>query len=357
MRILIQAPNQVQRALQSLRLIAAICDLEPALQVDVICNRDVAGLFKASPLVVNTITSEIDSDTIHIGKIWQMVQKLKEAEYERVYHLDIHSFYAFATYFIGIRHRYGFKSIFGHACSMLYTRTAVFTPANRQRLTGLRDWLRLALPEANMIQIRQRCQVVPSLHPRTYDPDFIRRKHGISALAPIIVFAAGQGSKSPKKPAPDQTLLHWPSRYFAELSLRYVDQYSAAQSVFMGDIADRPRATETMTMTTLASHNLCGVTNIAESISIVSTAQICISADPFWLDLARSLQVTTIDLNESSSPELALSAIAHAFKEGVKIQSRNLPELDDFGRDPNNDDPNGDHGSNSGSAPDTPSVY
>lgn len=338
MRILIQAPNQARRALQSLRLITAVHELEPTLQIDVFCGRDVAGLFKACPWVANTVTFDADSDTIHLDGIWQTLLKLKAAQYDRIYHLDQNWFYALASFLIGIRHRYGFKSSQASLGWLLYTRTTPFTAASRKRVTTLRDWLRLALPEANMVQIRQRSQAVPALRPKMYDPDYIRRKHGVSALQPIIVFAAEQGSHKPSN------LNHWPSRFFADLSLQYVGQHQITQVVFMGDLADRPRATETMTMIPLASHNLCGVTNIAESVTIMSTAKLCVSADPFWLDLARSMQITAIDLTQIATPELAMQSIAEAFRSNATIAvcSTSTPPSSK---------------SNSGSAPDTPSVY
>ena len=339
MRILIQAPNQARRALQSLRLITAVHELEPNLQIDVFCGRDVAGLFKACPWVVNTITFDANSETVHLDSIWQTLIKLKAARYGRVYHLDQNWFYALASMLIGIRHRYGFKNSPASIGSLLYTRTTSLTAASRKRVTTLRDWLRLALPEANLVQIRQRSQATPTLVPKMYDPDYIRRKHGVSALQPIIIFAAEQGSHKPSKGLPQlaensEKLVPWPSRYFADLSLQYVAQYQISQVVFMGNVADRPRATETMTMIPLATHNLCGVTNIAESVSIMSTAKVCVSADPFWLDLARSLQITAIDLNETASPELAMQSIA-------VCKLSNLPS-------PKSD---------SDSAPDKPSVY
>lgn len=349
MRILILAPNQARRALQSLRLITAISELEPTLNIDVLCSRDVAGLFKACPLVFNTVTFDADSDTVHLDSIWQTMVKLKAAQYDRVYHLEHNWFYALASLLIGIRHRYGFQSAQANLRSLLYTRTVPFKAANRKRITGLRDWLRLALPEANMVQIRQRSEAIPTLRPKMYDPDYIRRKHGVSALQPIIIFAAAQGSPLALKELPnhsddDAKLVHWPSRYFADLSLQYVSQHQISQVVFMGDVVDRPRATETMTMIPLASHNLCGVTNIAESVSIMSTAKLCVSADPFWLDLARSLRVVAIDLNHVASPELALQHIAQAFR---SIASPAVCDPPPFSIPKSNSD----------SAPDTPSVY
>jgi ADP-heptose:LPS heptosyltransferase len=139
------------------------------------------------------------------------------------------------------------------------------------------------------------------LHAPTIDSRYIRRKFGVSALMPMVLF----------HPQAEQ----WPTRYWVEL-LNLLSEGGPFQAVFVGNAGQRSKATEVCAIAnlTVPSHNLCGLTSLRDNLGLIACAKMVIGTSVTQHQLSIALGTKALDMQRApltlqASPRDVLLAI------------------------------------------------
>jgi ADP-heptose:LPS heptosyltransferase len=150
-------------------------------------------------------------------------------------------------------------------------------------------------------QDQTRAAISCCLHAPNIDNRYLRRKFGVSALMPMVLF--------------HQQPNDWPTRYWVEL-LNLLAESGAYQAVFIGDTAHRAKATEICAVShlTVPSHNLCGLTNLRDTLGLLACARVTVGTTKLHTQLSLAMGSKTVDmanapLSAAASPSDVLRAI------------------------------------------------
>jgi ADP-heptose:LPS heptosyltransferase len=161
-----------------------------------------------------------------------------------------------------------------------YDRTVVLKPQKR--------WPALALAMGT--------KVVPSpawvetnttvLHAPNVDSRYVRRKFGVSALMPMILFHS--------------QLNYWPTRYWVEL-INLLSDSGPYQAVFIGNASQRSMATEVCAISNLAvpTHNLCGLASLRDNLGLIACAKIVVGSLATQHQLSIALGTKALDMKRA----------------------------------------------------------
>ncbi len=190
---------------------------------------------------------------------------------------------ALLPFFAGIPQRIGFK---GEARRLLLNRIHRLDekalPQLAQRYALLAEEAGTAMPAA---------LAEPQL---AVDPDSVRATLsalGLAAAPAPVAFCPGAEFGPAKR---------WPAAHFAELARRLA---AADFPVWLiGSAKDIPIGTEIEQLSGGACRNLCGQTNLAQAIDLLSCARLVVSNDSGLMHVAAALQRPLVALYGSSSP-------------------------------------------------------
>lgn len=137
------------------------------------------------------------------------------------------------------------------------------------------------------------------------DSRYIRRKFGVSALMPMVIFHQQQ--------LPQQA--DWPTRYWVEL-INLLAESGPYQAVFLGTTAQRGKATEICAISnmTVPSHNLCGLTSLRDTLGLIACTRICVGTTDLHTQLSvamgsKTVAMASAPLTVQASPMDVLRAI------------------------------------------------
>src|SRR5262249_25148116 len=130
---------------------------------------------------------------------------------------------------------------------------------------------------------------------------------GLSRAKPVVGFCPGAEYGPAKR---------WPARYFAELATRLAARGRAVW--LFGSDKDREIGEEIARSS--AAINLCGRTDLASAIDLLSVAEVVVSNDSGLMHVAAAVGRPVIALYGSSSPEHTppLSRVARVVRTGIE---------------------------------------
>src|SRR5258706_10391160 len=114
----------------------------------------------------------------------------------------------------------------------------------------------------------------------------------LSRSKPVVAFCPG-AEYGPSK--------RWPARYFAELATKLAAQGRAVW--LFGSDKDREIGEEIVRFAPGAAVNLCGKTDLASAIDLLSLAEVVVSNDSGLMHVAAAVGRPVVALYRSSSPE------------------------------------------------------
>jgi heptosyltransferase II len=304
-------PGDLARAIESLTFIAHLAARSPNDRIDVVVTPKFAALFEHFPLVHKvwqfenkatnsqdvSINESFDTAVSNFSAKFSLAKQIAKTHYDRAIFLEHSHYKPLLAMLVGVRARWGFAPHW----PLTLTRTLKLVHELRQRPLRLAQWLELA----NFGPIGNNPAPLPLLNRPKMEPSYARRKFGVSALMPVIIFIPGHSRSMP----PDHK--DWPNRYWFELFLRIQERFGQTQIVFIGDTADRSRATEIATLIGPLAHNLCGMTNVYETMALMTGALSVLGSDHVMLHLSSALGVPNVGIFGGTDPRAHAPKSSH----------------------------------------------
>lgn len=255
----------------------------PGCRIDVLAPPWTVLLLKQMPEVHDVIINPFPHGALQWMARRRLGLQLRTVGYDRAYVLPNSFKSALVPFFACIPQRIGYRG------EMRYGLLTEARKLDKSQLPLMvQRFAQLAETRANTTP--------PSLaEPKlSITPEQVRgslNKLGLSLDQPVAVFCPGAEYGPAKR---------WPSSYYAELANRLYRQ--GYQVWLTGSPKDKPVGDE---ITTLAPQcrNLCGSTDLADAIALISCASLVVSNDSGLMHIAAALNRPMIALFGSSSPQ------------------------------------------------------
>jgi heptosyltransferase-2 len=300
-KILVIAPSWVGDCMLMQPMLVRLMQRRPDAQIDLLAPPWTAALLRQIPEIHEIITNPFPHGALNLTARYRLGKQLRINNYAQAIVLPNSFKSALVTYFANIPVRTGFigEMRFGllndarklniHALPLMVERYAQLAEAPNEAI--LRP-----LPQPRLrVTVEQRIKVLD--------------KFGLTLDQPIAVFCPGAEYGPAKR---------WPIPYFAELAQNLRDK---GYSVWLvGSPKDKEIGEKIVALGNHACHNLCGATNLAEAIVLVSCADLVVSNDSGLMHIAAALDRPMLALYGSSSPRFTppLSALAQVLKLEMK---------------------------------------
>ena len=281
---LLVAPAWVGDAVMSEPLIRQIADHDQK-PVDVLAPPWVAPLYERMPNVGRVIPAPFAHGRLDLKARWALGRHLGTHGYQNAYLLPNSLKSALPTFFAGIPNRIGFT---GECRYGLVNRRQTL---NKQALPRMVDRF-LALAPAGAAAAQAPDLDIPRLTARPGAFAALSDKLGLTVKShPLAILCPGAEYGPAKR---------WPEAHFAQLAT------SLKQTGFtvctLGSGKDQAIGDAIETLSHGAAINLCGRTQLAEAIDLLSGASVVISNDSGLMHVAAALDRPLIALFGSSSP-------------------------------------------------------
>ncbi len=283
-RILVIAPNWIGDALLAQPLLARLQQRLPGVTIDVLAPAWTAPVIKRMPEVAEVLSTDFRHGDLRLMERWKLGRALKLQGYSQAYVLPNTFKSALLPFFADIPLRVGYvgESRYG-LLNVVHKLDAKKLPLMAERYAQLAEapGESVALPLA------------PS-HLRVDEGNLLITvsRLGLDRSRPVAAFCPG-AEYGPSK--------RWPAHHFAELARRLAARGSAAWLI--GSDKDRAIAEEIVTLSDGAAINLCGRTDLAAAIDLLSAAQLVVSNDSGLMHIAAALGRPLVALYGSSSAE------------------------------------------------------
>ncbi|MDZ4200916.1 MAG: lipopolysaccharide heptosyltransferase II [Gallionella sp.] len=283
-RILVVAPSWVGDCMLMQPMLMRLRQRHAGCRIDVLAPPWTEKLLRQMPEVDGIINNPFPHGALQLVARYRLGRQLREARYDQAIVLPNSLKSALASFFAGIPLRTGFVG------EMRYGLLNDARTLDKQKLPLMVE--RFAqLAEAPRGDIPR-----PLHHPHLTvshaQRDTALAKFGLSLEQPVAVFCPGAEYGSAKR---------WPVAYYAEIARRLVARGYAVWLV--GSPKDRAVGDEIAAGCDTGCRNLCGVTDLAEAIALLSGAKLAISNDSGLMHIAASLNRPMLALFGSSSPQ------------------------------------------------------
>lgn len=251
--------------------------------IDVLANSWVANIIRRMPQVNNIELSDFQHGQLGLAKRFKLGRKLKKNNYTQVYVLPNSFKSALVAYFAGIPLRVGFVGEFRYLClNQLYRLDKKALPRLVDRYFALANDGQLGhdieYPQLS-INLSNRQQLIDQL--------------SLSLNAEVICFCPA-AEYGPSK--------RYPTTHFAELA-NLVSQ-AGYQVWVLGSAKDCALGEEIIQLSSSRMiSNLCGKTNLADTVDLFSLAKAVITNDSGLMHIACAVGAKVVALYGSSSPE------------------------------------------------------
>ena len=282
-RILVVAPNWIGDTLLAQPLLARLREKLPGAVIDVIAPAWTSPVLRRMPEVSEVIETPFRHGKLDLGMRWRIGRGLRQLHYDEAIVLPNSFKAALVPFFADIPLRVGFvgESRFG-LLNILHRLDEKMLPLMVERYAQLAEkpgeevrrplaQPRLEVDQANLIITLSRL--------------------GLSRRGPIAVLCPGAEYGPAKR---------WPPAHFAELA-HSLD--ARGYSVWMiGSEADRALGEEIASLSRNSAINVCGRTDLAGAIDLISVADIVVTNDSGLMHVAAALSIPLVALYGSSSP-------------------------------------------------------
>ena len=296
-KILIIGPSWVGDTMLMQPMLARLKQRHPDSHIDVLAPPWTAALLRAMPEVAEVIINPFPHGALQLLARYQLGKRLRAARYDQAIVLPNSFKSALVAFFARIPLRTGFVGearygLLNDARWLIKQRY----PLMVERYAQLAEDDRGDIPHP---------LAYPRLEISAAQRDATLHKLGLTLDKPIAVFCPGAEYGSAKR---------WPVAYFAETAQRLQQQGYAVWLI--GSAKDKTVANKIIAMGNPACLNLCGSTDLTDAIALLACAKLVVSNDSGLMHLAAALNIPTLALFGSSSPQFTppLSAQAHIIR-------------------------------------------
>jgi heptosyltransferase-2 len=298
-KILIVAPNWIGDALLAQPLFARLLRKHPGATIDALAPVWTAPVLRRMPEISEVIDAPFEHGELKLGARWSLARALRARSYDQAIVLPNTLKSALIPFLAGIRVRTGFT---GESRYGLLNR--VHRLDEKQLPLMAERYAQLAEPSGSP-PVRPLADVKLRVDPANLAAALERL--GLPRTRPVVAFCPGAEYGPAKR---------WPARYFAELAIKLAAQGRAIW--LFGSDKDRGIGEEIARSS--AAVNLCGKTDLATAIDLLSLAEVVVSNDSGLMHVAAAVGRPVVALYGSSSPEHTppLSRIARVVRTGIE---------------------------------------
>ena len=283
-KILVIAPSWVGDTILVQPMLMRLKQRHPDAQIDVLAPPWTAALLRQMPEIHKGIINPFPHGALKLLARYRLGKHLRSAYYDQAIVLPNSFKSALVPFFAKIPLRTGFIG------EMRYGLLNDARKLDKQNLPLMVErFAQLAEAPGEAIQ---RLLPQPRLQASEEQRQKILGKLGLSVTGQIAVFCPGAEYGPAKR---------WPIPYFAELAQRLREQGYAVWLI--GSAKDKEIGEKIIALGNEACRNLCGATDLAEAIALLSCADLVVSNDSGLMHLAAALDRPMLALYGSSSPQ------------------------------------------------------
>ena len=299
MRILIVAPNWIGDTLLAQPLFARLKARHPGAVIDALAPDWTSPVLRRMPEIREVIDAPFAHGELGLARRWRLAGIVRARAYDEAIVLPNTLKSALIPFLAGVLVRTGFTGELRYGLlNRVHRLDEKALPLMAERYAQLAETPD-APPERPLLGVKLRvdqANLVAAL-----------RHLGLSRAKPVVAFCPGAEYGPAKR---------WPARYFAELAVKIAAQGRAVW--LFGSDKDREIGEEIARSS--AAVNLCGKTDLASAIDLLSLAEVVVSNDSGLMHVAAAVGRPVVALYGSSSPEHTppLSKISRVVRTGIE---------------------------------------
>ena len=300
-KILVVAPSWIGDTLLAQPLLARLKKKRPGAVIDALAPEWTAPVLRRMPEIGEVIDAPFGHGELKLRARWRLGRALRERGYDEAIVLPNTFKSALVPYFADIPLRVGFVGELRYGLlSLVHKLDEKRLPLMAERYAQLAGKPGTA-PERPLPEARLRvdgANLAAAL-----------ARLGLSRAKPVVAFCPG-AEYGPSK--------RWPARHFAALARKLAAQGYAIW--LFGSDKDRHIGDEIAHSSEGTAVNLCGRTDLASAIDLLSLAQVVVSNDSGLMHVAAGVGRPVVALYGSSSPAHTppLSASARVVRTGIE---------------------------------------
>jgi len=283
-KILIVAPNWIGDALLAQPLFARLRKKLPGAVIDALAPAWTAPVLRRMPEIDEVVDAPFDHGELALAARWRLGRGLRSRRYDKAIVLPNTFKSALVPFFANIPLRCGFlgEARYG-LLNLVHKLDAKRSPLMAERYAQLAEE-----PGTNAAQpLPQTGLAVGEVNLAA-----ALRRLGLSRAKPVVAFCPG-AEYGPSK--------RWPAPHFAALARKLAAQGYAVW--LFGSEKDRAVGEEIAAASEGGATNLCGRTDLASAIDLLSLAEVVVSNDSGLMHVAAGVGRPVVALYGSSSPE------------------------------------------------------
>jgi heptosyltransferase-2 len=299
-KILIVAPNWIGDALLAQPLFARLLRKHPGATIDALAPVWTAPVLRRMPEISEVIDAPFGHGELKLGARWNLARALRARSYDQAIVLPNTLKSALIPFFAGVPARTGFTGELRHGLlNRVHKLDEQALPLMAERYAQLAE--NPGEPPQPLAEVKLR------VDPANLAAALARL--GLSRAKPVVAFCPGAEYGPAKR---------WPARYFAELAAKVAVRGRAIW--LFGSDKDKEIGEEIVRLSGGAAVNLCGRTDLASAIDLLSLAEVVVSNDSGLMHVAAAVGRPVVALYGSSSPEHTppLSHLSRVVRTGIE---------------------------------------
>ncbi len=256
----------------------------PGVRIDVLAPIWTEKLLRQMPEVNEVIVNPFPHGAVQLAARRTLGQQLREAEYDQAIVLPNSWKSALIPFFASIPLRTGFTG------EMRYVLLNDARKLDKKRLPLMVE--RFAQLAEEPLDEISRQTPLPQLQVSDAQRSQALAKFDLTLDKPVAVFCPGAEYGPAKR---------WPAHYYAELAQDLRAQGYAVWLV--GSPKDKEVADKIVALGNEPCRNLCGATDLADAIALISCAELVVSNDSGLMHIAAALDRPMVAIFGSSSPQ------------------------------------------------------
>jgi heptosyltransferase-2 len=293
MKLLVVAPNWIGDAMLAQPLLARLRERRAGARIEVVAPEWTAPVFRRMPEVAEVLEVPFRHGELALGARLRLARRLRARRYAEAYVLPNSFKSALVPFLAGIPRRVGFR---GEArLGLLNVRhhlDAAALPLMAERYAQLAERpgapLQRPLPRVAIEADQANLLITVS-------------RLGLDRSRPVVALCPGAEFGPAKR---------WPARHFAALARRLAARGNTVWLI--GSAAERALGEEIAQLAAGEALNLCGRTDLAGAIDLLSVARCVVTNDSGLMHVAAALGRPLVAIYGSSSPDHTPPLAAHA---------------------------------------------